>query len=125
MSYVTAIRNFSPGNVKIATDYSFSPQAGVISVSGLDFTQGQVLLIVNSTRGQVIQDVFNSNFSCKVIGRNIELDYDTTTMDRGDTLIIYLAINEQSNEMKAMQNELLILNKKMDNLINEIKLIRS
>jgi hypothetical protein len=69
----------------LVTNYSFDKTAKTVTLT--DYTtinQAGLLLITNTTDGQIIYNFADPTAGATVAGNVITLEYDTTSMDNGD-----------------------------------------
>jgi predicted RNA-binding Zn ribbon-like protein len=93
----------------LVTNYSFDKTAKTVTLT--DYTtinQAGLLLITNTTDGQIIYNFADPTAGATVAGNVITLEYDTTSMDNGDALQIYyddpaIALATESAQAEASQ----------------------
>lgn len=92
------------------TSYLFSASTGVVTINGLgNLTLENFLMVVNATRSVVLYNPFKSGLSGSVSGNTIDLQIDTSSMADSDDLLIFMNIEDQTENALALLRQIIRL----------------
>lgn len=106
----------NPSNVSITSNLIFKPSKKLVKFQELPlgFSQKDLLLVLNASTGTVIFDPFTLGKFGTIIGKNLSLEYDTTSMSEIDVLFAYCV----DNSIKIILNKVF---ETLDSLTKETK----
>ena len=92
------------------TSYLFSAATGLLTINGLgNLTLENFLMVVNATRSVVLYNPFKSGLSGAVSGNTIDLQIDTSSMADSDDLLIFMNIEDQTENALALLRQIIRL----------------
>lgn len=92
------------------TSYSFSAATGVVTINGLgNLMLENFLMIVNATRSVVLYNPFKAGLGGVVTSNIIDLQTDTSTMSDTDDLLIFMNIEDQTENALALLRQIIRL----------------
>ena len=92
------------------TSYAFSAETGIVTINGLgNLTLENFLMIVNATRSVVLYNPFKAGLSGTVLGKTIDLQIDTSSMSDYDDLLIFMNVEDQTENALALLRQIIRL----------------
>lgn len=92
------------------TSYLFSASTGIITINGIEnLIIENFLMIVNATRSVVLYNPFKVGLGGVINGKTIDLQIDTSLMSDSDDLLIFLNIEDQTENALALLRQIIRL----------------
>jgi hypothetical protein len=104
----------------------FDASAQTLTFSGVTLTQEQILTVVNATDGIMIYCFADPSLKGTLAGSVLTVDYNTTGMDDGDAIQIYVDLPDVVQAVTGpLTNAELLASPDIAELISELRVISS